>query len=552
MRNSARPASAANLNRFIAGLFCLLMLGTAAEAADWQWSVPMGSGRAFLWIPPDCQQVRAVVVAQNNRAELGILEHPAMRETLGKLGIAEVWITPAFDNIFRFDAGAGDRFNAMMKGLAVKSGYSELTFAPIVPMGEALCASYPWNFAAWSPGRTLAAISIHGDAPLTETSGTGLPNPNWGPRNIDGVPGLMVLAEYEWADDRIAPALNFRKKYPNAPLAMLAEPGHGHFEYSDELVNYLAMFIRKAAEQRLPVREPLDQPISLRPVDPQAGWLVERWTPGQPRTIPPAPVAKFTGDPTQSFWCFDQEMAEATQKYAEDQIGKKAQLIGFEQEGNLVPMNDGTEGVDLRFLPQDDGVTFKLSATFLGTVEAGRLDLIRWTGLPVGSKLGHATGDAPFVISNIAGPVKMIGPNTFAVSFDRNSQTSDIRNDDVWFVVSQAGDAKYKRMSQQALLRIFPNNFGSDQHIVFPPIPDQQAGAPPQKLLATSDSGLPVYYYVREGPAEVVGNTLQFTPIPPRSKWPVQITLVAWQWGRSTMPMVKTAPPVERTFFMTR
>jgi hypothetical protein len=61
-----------------------------------------------------------------------------------------------------------------------------------------------------------------------------------------------------------------------------------------------------------------------------------------------------------------------------------------------------------------------------------------------------------------------------------------------------------------------------------------------------------VYYYVREGPAEVRGDTLVFTPIPPRSKFPVKVTVVAWQWGRSVEPKVQTAAPVEMTFSITR
>ena len=71
--------------RLIWFLFVGLLAGAPGRAADWQWSVPIESGapvdsavspRAFLWIPPDCQRIRAVVVGQNNMIEPGILEHP--------------------------------------------------------------------------------------------------------------------------------------------------------------------------------------------------------------------------------------------------------------------------------------------------------------------------------------------------------------------------------------------------------------------------------------------------------------------------------------------
>ena len=72
------------------------------------------------------------------------------------------------------------------------------------------------------------------------------------------------------------------------------------------------------------------------------------------------------------------------------------------------------------------------------------------------------------------------------------------------------------------------------------------------KLRATSDAGAPVYYYVREGPAEVEGDTLRFTKLPPRAKFPVRVTVVAWQYGRSLEPKLQSAAPVEQSFFVIR
>src|SRR5471032_2540254 len=111
--------------RFLFLLAGLLGMTALASAAEWQWSMPMEKGRAFLWIPEGCKQVRAVVVGQHNMIEQGILEHPDLRKTLADLGIAEVWIAPPMDGVFRFDQGAGDKFNAMLKALADVSGYGE-------------------------------------------------------------------------------------------------------------------------------------------------------------------------------------------------------------------------------------------------------------------------------------------------------------------------------------------------------------------------------------------------------------------------------------------
>jgi len=70
------------------------------------------------------------------------------------------------------------------------------------------------------------------------------------------------------------------------------------------------------------------------------------------------------------------------------------------------------------------------------------------------------------------------------------------------------------------------------------------------KLAASSDANVPVCFYVREGPAQIVGDTLRLMPIPPRTRFPVAVTVVAWQYGRSTEPKLKSAEPVERTFYI--
>lgn len=544
---------------FVLAIFFVCAGRQAAIAAEWQWSVSVDSitlpnssehPRAFLWIPPDCRQVRGVVVGQNNMIEEGIFQLPDFRKSLARLGFAEIYIAPTFDtwqNVTNNDA-ANEKFTALLKSLADESGYSELQYAPVVPMGHSAMASFPWNFAAWNPGRTLAILSVHGDAPQTTLVGNGRPNVDWGSRNIDGIPSLMVMGEYEWLETRLAPAIKFRAAHPAAPVALLADVGHGHFDYSDELVRFLAMFIRKAAEARLPEIAPSSQGVKLKPVDPTKGWLVERWHFDAPRQTNPAPAAKFSGDASAAFWCFDREMARTTVDF-NSRCGQVPQLLGFVQDGKIVPQTETHQQVNLKFEPQADGVTFQLQATFLDSVADGSKNLPRWARLPVGSPLGHATGGGPVKISRISGPVEQLSADTFAVRFNRSSIPADRRAGDIWLLASQPGDAKYKSAVQQALLKIpIRLTEGAEQHITFPTIPDQQSGTKSVKLKATSDAGVPVYYYVREGPAEMGGDILNFTAIPPRATFPVQVTVVAWQYGRAIEPKIKSAEPVMQTF----
>ena len=89
-------------------VFALLLLCSAlfATAQEWQWSVQLKgfisseTGKeptAFLWIPSDCHQLRAVMVGKHNMSEETLFEMPRFREALSRMGIGLVWITPGID-----------------------------------------------------------------------------------------------------------------------------------------------------------------------------------------------------------------------------------------------------------------------------------------------------------------------------------------------------------------------------------------------------------------------------------------------------------------------
>lgn len=534
----------------LATVLLAAVMTASVSAAEWQWSVPDGTGRAYLWIPPDCKFVRGVVLANHNMIEQGILQHPAMRSALASIGFAQVWVVPKLEMEFDFHKGAGEHFQKVMDSLAAASGYAELRTAPVVPMGHSACATFPWNFAAWNPGRTLCILSIHGDAPKTDLTGYGRANINWEDRKIDGVPGLMVMGEYEWWEDRLTPAMAFKRDNPKATIALLADAGHGHFDYSDELVAFLAMFIQKSTQHRLPDASSAstDAPVQLKPVDPASGWLIDRWRKDRPPTAPAAPFAAYSGSRDDAFWCFDEEMANATEQYYAVARGKKPQMIGFVQGDHVL----AGEPCNPNFVPLDDGITFPVTAKFLDIVEGNGGNPEKWSGLPKGTPLGHATTEG-IRISRIVGPAAIAGPNQLRLWLDRSVYTKDERNNDAWILASHPGDKEFKSAVQQAMIRFNPNTQGKRQEIHFPKIADVTDAVAQVELAATSDAGLPVHYYIVEGPVEAEGSRLKLTKIPPRALYPVRVTVVAWQWGlpeSNAAGAVQTAEPVAQTYFI--
>ena len=532
---------------FLVVLLSLFMQVAKVAAAPWQWSVEIkeliseetnAHPSAYLWIPENCKQVRAVIIGQHNMTEETIFEHPEFRKNMGKLGIAEIWITPGIDQRWDVTKGTQQIFETMMKNLSEISGYTELEFAPVIPIGHSAMATYPWNFAAWNPERTLAVLSIHGDSPRTHLTGYGRANLDWGTRTIEGIPSLMVMGEDEWWEDRLITSFDYRREYPNAPLSFLADAGHGHFDISDELIDYLSLFLKKTVENRLPEHSSLDAPIQLIPVEAKNGWLADRWRKNEKPTAEAASYDKYKGDKNHAFWYFDKEMADATEKYYANERGKTEQYIGFEQKGKLITFNPKSHvRMSPSFQPEADGVTFHLKAVYTDTLR---------------NEYSKEHSTHPIRMSRICSPVEVVNDTTFTVRFYRMGLDNPKRTGGICLMASVKQDHKYRSAVQQVEIRIpYRNKEGISQRIIFPKLSDVKASVKKISLNGTADSSLPVYYYVKEGPAEVKGDKLVLTKIPPRAKFPVKVTVVAWQYGCSGEPKVQTAEAVEQSFYIT-
>ena len=525
------------------GLPLISIQSVFAQTGIWQWAVEVPNTaanpayshpEAYLWIPPDCQEIKALVVAQHNMEEISILEDTGFRNALGESSVAELWICPRFNLPFDFTDGAWEALDAVLSRLAEVSGYEELEWVPLIGLGHSAAASNPYYMAASRPERVLACISTSGQWPYYR-DGHFCPD-IWGDRTVDFIPCLETMGEYEAAESWALRGLKEREEHPLTPLSMLACPGEGHFASSVEKAQYIALFIRKA--------------LQYGHVDPtRQGWLLERWHEDTAPSCEPGPVAAYKGDPADAFWYFDEEMAQATLAYQARFRGKKRQLVGVLQNGRPVPQQNTHMQLHPEFRTCGDEVTLAIKPFFYDTVSDGSPRHKTWSHQDPGSAIGHAEG-LPY-LEIIAAPARVSSDTTLTLEWNRMAAWEE-KEVFIDFCIKHPGDKNYRPAVQQARITIpFRLKEGREQHIRFDPIRNVDKSIFSLFLNASSDSGLPVCFYAECGPVRVEGNRLLFEPMPPNSKYPVKVSVVAFQYGRKDDDPIRTAEPVSQVFFIT-
>jgi hypothetical protein len=414
-------------------------------------------------------------------------------------------------------------------------------------MADALVQSAP-------PGRTMAAVWLKNPhvPPLDRTT-----------------PGLVIFGTgQEWAqdktDDRHTTFLNRwsdnayrydnilkeRKAHPEWPLSYAIDPGSGHFECSEKIVGMVARYISAVAQARLP----LDPDKPLQPVDLTKGYLADMPVPGHEKK--PVTAWSQTDEKDRALpWFFDQASAEEAQSLGRANWKADSQLPAFaDPSGTVFPFTfNGITAITLNAKPtpfkhpvtgeevappvlttEEDGITFHLKGVLLDQVPD------TFVGSGAGEKLAKTPGEP--VLEWVSGCVESLGHGVFRLAPDRNWPNS------VNLAVRQPGTDFVRPVVQPASLRQDFNQEGAPQTITFDPLPDVKMGAASVPLKATASSGLPVRFFVDSGPAVVRGDHLEFTPIPPKAKYPITVTVGAWQFGRWQEPKVKRAEIVKISF----
>lgn len=411
-----------------------------ASSAGWDASIETGGREAWLDLPSG--KARAVFYTHRNMTEEALIVHPAFAAACERLGIAVMYVAEG-DYMWKADEPKGgdgkgsmptqETFERMLEELAAKTGRAELKSAPVIPFGHSAQATFPWNFAAWNPGRTLCIISFHGDAPRTNLTGYGRENVEWGrTRNIDGIPALMIEGEYEWWEARVRPALAFKMMYPESCISFLCDAERGHFDLSDETADYIVKFIEKSLAAR-PAMEKLD---------PAAGWLAARFTPGETERPGAAPAPEYKGDRHDAFWYIDREMAElAEARYARTR-GKKEIHLGVKHGGKILPYNEKRHvKIEAPLVLEPDGETFRVGAFFAA---------------PDRKTPAAETPGTKIRVRYVSGPAVETGDGVFRLDRSRlgSKDSSRPRWNGITLCAEAPGNAEFKGAVQELVLTI--------------------------------------------------------------------------------------------------
>lgn len=516
----------------------LLALPGTASSAVFQYAVPVttnkGQSTAFLWIPPKAPRIRGIVIGGMTLMEREMAKDPIIREACAAEQLAIVFLKCGLGRV---------DLQKLFGDLAKVSGYRELPAAPLMFVGHSAGGPPAKDLATKMHTRCFGLVQYRGGTP-------------GGDKPVSpGIPALMMLGQFDefggtmrdksgretWEGGRDA-LIAFRAQHEGHLGSIVVEPGAGHFAWSARNAEYLSLFIRKAAQARIPA-EPAgngENPVDLLDIDFLSGWLTDP-TIGAASRFKPAPYDEYQGDKTKASWHFDKEMAQATVAYHAEGLGKKDQFIKWNDPHWV---DAGARFFFTRLTWVGDGQTLKVHPAYADTYPSqhgGRGP--RWPN--AGKSVGHSTG--PIRVRRVSGPVIATGPDTLRMKYD-NLTPADERSR-VTFLAYSTGDAKYRYTEQVGMM---PRGFrgmtkGTDQTITFPPIGKLKANGGPVRLKAISDSSLPVEYYVACGPATIDRGKLKIVELPARATFPIAVKVVAYQFGRGVKPLVKTAAPVEQT-----
>lgn len=522
---------------------------------EYQFSVsfsfiqPNGNPKAstnYLWVPTNCKKVRAVIITSQNVLEQWINEHPLIRKVCKQNSIAILWSCPGFfiDIKERNKQVNGKNIQTILDSLASVSGYRELSRVPWISIGHSGTNNLVSELVYHYPNRILTAIKMKGGPGFDPPTTTFITNDEIFNVKKYSIPFLCNAGEYfEWnqqKEDLIHPfdtiknyqSIIKERKQKQQPLTYFFDPNTGHFDCSEALTKLIADYIDLAVKRRLSkISDTL-----LVPIDLNRGWIAGLPLPGG-NLVNPRRYKDANDDEKNLPWYFNRKQAAAAIKLSKVDYSRKPQIAGFANlDGTVAQFNRGIVW-PIPYKTEEDGMTFSIKPVFWKAIP----DTFSFAGTSLGKSNNH-----PKVVL-LCGNARHVSNNRFTISPERSFKAAS-----TYFIVRTEGDNEYRTSIQPGQLIVAPNETGIKQTIVFDSIINVNSPVEFLVLNATATSGMPVHFYVKKGPAFIRGNKLLFTKIPPATKFPVMVTVVAYQWGRSQYPQIQTAPFVERTFYINK
>ncbi len=505
-------------------------------AAVWQWHVPSPRGAAFLWVPENCAKLRGVLVASQVILEKTAIEDPVIREAAARNSLAIVALNRAKEISYSPTPEELKNLSGLLKKLGEISGYTELATLPRITLGHSGGAIFAWYCAYGDPDNTIAVIALKA-API--------PPPAYAPKStVDGVPLLDISGQYEswdgkhdaehhvrWVRGHLLADRGFRDR---ALMSMVVEPGATHFGWTPALADYVAKFIDAACAIRL------DSDGKVLDVPLEKGFLADCVL-IRPARHQAAAYRDYTGEKSLAFWHPSLELAKISETFSLPAKSKLPQELSWVEDGKQLPK----EWLNtLKFRPEADGKTVRVKAESR-THASPEID-------PQKSPIGHSGKPVKYkLIGGWMGGGKQVGDDLFRMQRDNFSYRRGY--DNMMIMAYREGDEKYNYTEQPMQVK-FPSALrdGEKQTITFE-LPEKVNPGKTAKirLEGKSSSGLPVEYFVLSGPAMInEQNELIFTPVPPRAKYPLPVTVVAHQYG---IPgKFSSAPDVERTLYLVK
>ena len=485
---------------------------------------------AYLWIPEQCNKVRGLLVMGQNIPEELLACHPSIRKVCSENDLGIVYCLPSYLVAETDPKWTVDALQRHLDHLAEVSGYDEVKHVPWIPLGESMHKIMVRKLLEGAPNRCIAGVFLN----ETETGYTNRLTPVL----------MSVGASHEWNQEKgdlreiwrdpsyFTPFFDLMKKSPDWPVSLLVDPMGGHFDAREQVVHILAEYIDAAAKARLP--EQAGEP--LKPVNLKSGFQAGIPIMGY-QAVSPLPFSSTNeGTSPHLNWYFNKDLARDAIALASVDWNAKTQIPDFlDPQGNFVSMVKSGIPRPVPVETEEDGVTFTLKGALLPALPEGFVG----AGEPLASTPGEP------IVEWLSGPIVPLGHGKFRVSEDRTGANGG------WVTIRKEAAAGVRGAMEPGGLGIPDNRHGKPQTISFDPIDDVPAGTKEKPLHAVSDSGMKVRFFVNAGPAVLHGDKLLFTPIPPLTRYPVSVTVTAWQRGRSTEPQIQEAKSVTQTFRIT-